>query len=307
MGRRSRFRVSEPGVGPYAAAVAGAVLIALALSSTAQASIVVGSDLTEAAATPALASNCAPISAPCTTMLAGVKRGNPYPAASPASGTVIAFDVKTGGPGTIAFRLLRLDAAVAAKVLLVTGDGSGPTAALAGAGIYEFPADLPIGAGDYVGFDSSLFTAYGDCQQSAYTYGFSPPLPDRGSLQPPSGSGSCELLVNAVVIPSATVHFGKGSFNRASGKAKLGLELPGPGNLTLLGKGIGRVSRQVGRAGALDLPLAITAAARRKLTKNGSVKLRLSATFVPTGGTAATQSVAVVFSTRPLRSPLRSG
>ncbi|HEX3609287.1 MAG TPA: beta-propeller fold lactonase family protein [Solirubrobacterales bacterium] len=265
-----------------------------ALPCAAQASIVVGSDLSEAAAAPSQASSCAKAPAPCTSMLAGVKKGNAYLAVSPANGTVTAFDIKSGGPGTATFRLVWFDAAIAAKVLLAIGDGTGPTVNLPGPGTYEFPVDLPIKAGDHVGLDSSQSTAYGACQMGAYSYAFEPPLVDAESAVPQT-TGSCELLVNAVVEPSATVVFGKGTVARATGKAKLALKLPGPGKLVLRGKGIKKVSRKIGRAGPLSLPLKISAKDRKKFENGGGLKLELSATFSPTGGSSATQTATVGF------------
>jgi hypothetical protein len=296
MGTGGSFRERRAGIGSGVVAVTVALALALALTSPARASIVVGSDLSETAAGPGQASDCAPVSPPCTSMLAGVKQGNPFPAASPASGTVVAFDIKTGGPSTVTFRLLRLDSAVAAKVILVGGDGTGPTVDLPGPGAYEFPAGLPIRAGDYVGFDSSLFSAYGACQAGASSYGFSPPLPDGGgALQPPLASGSCELLVNAVVAPSAALVFGRGTVARASGRATLGLRLPGPGELTLSGRDVKTVSKHIARAGRLHLPLSLKLRARNRLARQGSVKLKLSTTFTPTGGSAAGRSAVVRF------------
>jgi hypothetical protein len=283
------------GIRPPAIALTIALALALALNPAARASIVVGSDLTETAAQPSQASNCAPLSPPCTNMLAGVKQGNPFPATSPASGTVVAFDIETGGPSTVTFRLLRLDYAVSAKVILVAGDGTGPTVDLPGPGAYEFPTNLPIRSGDSVGFDSSLFSAYGACQTGASSYSFSPPLPDRVALQQPQSSGPCELLVNAVVVPSAALGFGKGTVARGSGRAKLSLRFPGPGKLTLTGRDIKRVSKHILRAGRLSLPLSLKSRARKRSARRGSIMLRLSATFAPTGGSAARKSALVRF------------
>jgi hypothetical protein len=271
------------------------LLLCAILPAAGQASIVVGSDLSEVAATAGQASVCGKAPGPCTSMLAAVKKGNAYPAVSPANGTVVAFKIKSGGPGTATFRLVRLDAAVSAKVLLATGAGTGPTVNLPGPGTYEFPAGLPIKAGDYVGFDSSQSTAYGACQASAYSYGFEPPLADRGPLLVPQLTGSCELLVSAVVEPSATIVFGKGTISQATGKARLALRLPGPGKLVLRGKGIRKVSRKIGRAGPQSLPLAISAKDRSKFENGGGLKLELSAIFSPTGGSSATRSATVGF------------
>ena len=227
-------------------------------------------------------------------MLTEVKQDNQYPASSPARGTVTAFDIKSGGAGTVTFRLLHLDAAVAAKVILVGGVGTGPTVELPGPGTYEFPVSLPIAAGDSIGFDSSLFTAYGACQTKASSYSFSPPLIDAATLEQPSANGSCELLINAVVSPSAAVAFGKGTISRR-GRASLGLRVPGPGDLALTGRGIKPVSKQVGRAGLLNLPLVLVGSAPHQLANRGRVTIRFSATFTPSGGSGETKAATIRF------------
>jgi hypothetical protein len=260
-------------------------------SAAARAAVTVGSDLSEPAATPAQAKGCEPVLAPCTNMLAGVKRGNAYGATSATDGTVVAFDVKAGGPDTLTFRLLRQNAAIAAKVILVAGDGTGPTVTLPTAGTYQFPVSLPIRAGDAVGFDASSYTAYGACLTGASSYLFSPPLEDGRASIPPSG-GSCELLLNAVVEPSAAVSFGRASVDRA-GRVRLALRLPGPGDLTLGGSGIGRLSRRIPGAGRLFVRLRLRPATRRRLARGEVVALALSATFAPLGGTAASTSATV--------------
>jgi hypothetical protein len=282
------------GIGILAVGAMAVVAIALVLASPARASIIVGADLASLAADPAQASDCAPAPSPCTTMLFEVPQGSSIPAASPAAGTVVAFDIETGGPSTVTFRLLRLDAAVAGKVILASGVGTGPTVDLPGPGTYEFPTSLPIRVGDRVGVDSSSLNAYSACRPFADSLVFSPPLPDGGSLQTPMSS-KCELLVNAVVLPSATVGFGKGTVDRASGRAKLGLRLPGPGELTLTGPGIGRVSKRFAWADRLNLPIRLRSGARKRVTRRGSAELRLAATFAPVGGEAASQSALVRF------------
>lgn len=268
----------------------------MAFASTAQASIVVGSDLSEPAVTPEQASSCAPTPAPCTSLLAAVKLGNPYPASSPADGTVVAFDIKSGGPSTVTFRVAQFDSEIIAKIgILAAGDGTGPTVELPGPGVYEVPTDLPIKAGEHVGIDSSLFTAFGACQANAYSVGFSPPLANGGELQRGQINGSCELLVNAVVVPSAVIGFGNGAVVDTAGRAKLRLKLPGPGRLTLKGRGIRKTSKLVGWAGPLNLQLRLTAGSRKRIANAGSASLKLSATFTPNGGSASTQSATVRF------------
>jgi hypothetical protein len=274
------------------AVVAATLAVATAAPGPASATITVGSDLTEAASTQP--SDCASLAPPCTSMLARTKQGNLDPAASPADGTVVAFAIKSGGAGTLTFRLLHLDAAIAAKVLLVGGAGTGPTVSLPGAGIFEFPTSLPIRAGDSVGFDSSSSTAYGACQGGADSWTFSPPIADGGSLQPPQSSEDCELLVNAMVEPSASVGFGRGTVTPTA-KARLALRLPGPGMLTLSGSAIRTVTRSIARAGRFSVRVQLRGDAGRRLAKSGHLRVRVSETFTPAGGAPATESRTVNF------------
>jgi hypothetical protein len=270
----------------------GALAAPLVGPAPAGATITIGSDLTEAAATQPSA--CAPYATSCTSMLVLAKRGNLNPAASPADGTVVGFGIKSGGPGAVTFRLLRLDTAIAAKVLLVGGVGTGPTVSLPGAGTFEFPASLPIEAGDWIGIDSSGSTAYGACQNGAESWRFSPPIADGSWLQPVQSSDRCELLIQAVVEPSASVGFGKGTVTRAR-KTLLALRMPGPGELTLSGTEIGTVARTIGRAGKVSVPLRLRAAAHRRLVSSGHARVEVSETFAPDGGVPASESATVNF------------
>lgn len=144
-----------------------ALLVAAVLPPVAAASITVGSDLSGTLFGPSQPSNCAPIAPPCTNLLGGVHEGNAFPATSPTSGTVTAFNIKTGSAGTVTFRLGEVDRTVEANA---TATATGPTVALPGAGIYSFPASLPIGVGESPGFDSSMNTAAGACSNHGYYF-----------------------------------------------------------------------------------------------------------------------------------------
>jgi hypothetical protein len=261
----------------------------------AAATITIGSDLTESAATQPSA--CPPYATSCTSMLVRAKQGNLYPPASPADGTVVSFGIKSGGAGTVTFRLLRLDTAIAAKVLLVGGVGTGPTVGLPGAGTFQFPTSLPIEAGDSLGIDSSGSTAYGACQNGpggGESWRFGSSIPEGGWLQPAQSSGGCELLVDAVVEPSASVVFGKGTVTR-KGRTLLSLRLPGPGELTLSGGEIRTATRTIDRAGKSSVPVRLKATARRRLASTGRARVEVSETFAPSGGVPASESATVNF------------
>jgi Metallo-peptidase family M12B Reprolysin-like len=92
------------------------------------------------------------------------------------------------------------------------------------------------------------------------------------------------------------------SRNRKKGTAKLTVNVPGPGVLALGGHGV-KPQRPIARrpvrakpvaaAGRVHLLVKAKGSKKRKLRKTGKVKLKLSITYTPTGGTAAHQSLSV--------------
>jgi hypothetical protein len=105
------------------------------------------------------------------------------------------------------------------------------------------------------------------------------PTPDIGAyeFQPTAG---CPL-------PSNAFRFGKLKRNERRGTARLAVEVPGPGKLTLTGKGIAKTTASADRAGTFNLTIKPRGKARRTLAKTGSLKAKLSVSFTPTGGTTS--------------------
>jgi hypothetical protein len=91
--------------------------------------------------------------------------------------------------------------------------------------------------------------------------------------------------------------------NKRRGTAKLIVQLPGAGTITLAGRGIAAprakrraessVTRRVGSAGAIALLIRAKGKKARKLSKTGQVSLRARLTYVPTGGLPGTQTKAL--------------
>jgi Tol biopolymer transport system component len=95
------------------------------------------------------------------------------------------------------------------------------------------------------------------------------------------------------VIPIATkpgnhFAFGKLKLNKKKGTAKLFLILPGPGGLTLTGKGVKKDAARVRAAGNLGLPITPVAAVLKALNRTGTAKVKLKITFAPRGGSPKT-------------------
>lgn len=264
-----------------------ALLIAVSLPSTAAATITVGSDLTGELFEPKTPSNCSPIPAPCTAILGDVHKGNAFPAVSPTSGTVTAFNIKTASAGTVTFRLGRVN--------LTSGDdttvasATGPTAVLPGAGTFSFPAHLPIAEGEAPGIDYSSQSSSGACFEEGFYFLYSPPLV-TGAATEPNANSTCELMVNVVVEPTGSLDVGALALNKARGTATLKLDLPGPGKLTVSGKGVKKISRSVKKEGKLNLSIVPTASTSAKLEDTGKAKVKLSIKFTPKGGKPTTHT-----------------
>jgi hypothetical protein len=97
--------------------------------------------------------------------------------------------------------------------------------------------------------------------------------------------------------PSNQFSVGKVKKNRRNGTAKLTVSVPGPGALTLTGKGVvtqrpaaSAFSRQVSAAGAVKMLVKPKGKAKRKLNRTGKVKVRVAITYTPTGGSPNSQS-----------------
>jgi hypothetical protein len=116
----------------------------------------------------------------------------------------------------------------------------------------------------------------------------------------PSVTGSSAAIQ---VRPSNAFSFGKVKLHRHSGTAILKIDVPGPGKLTLGGKGIrpGRAApgtsaarvRAVSEAGTVTLTVHAKGKAKRKLDRTGKVKVKAKVTFTPTGGSARTDTKTV--------------
>jgi hypothetical protein len=120
-------------------------------------------------------------------------------------------------------------------------------------------------------------------------------------LQPPSPSPS----PSSPAVPSNAFSFGKLKLNKRKGTALLVVNVPGPGTLSLSGKGVvsqrlqrlrrllGATDKTVSAAGQVKLTIKAKGKAKRKLNKRGKCKLKLTVTFTPSGGTSATQNKSV--------------
>ena len=125
---------------------------------------------------------------------------------------------------------------------------------------------------------------------------------------PPLGSGP---------KGSTKFSFGKVKVNRSNGSAVLPVEVPGPGSLSAKGEGppapgkagaskakqlrklIKPVTVKVAKAETVKLRLLPTAAARGTLELKQKLRVKVTVTYVPSGGAASTASVPVLLRLEP--------
>jgi hypothetical protein len=99
--------------------------------------------------------------------------------------------------------------------------------------------------------------------------------------------------------PSNKFDFGGVKLNKDKGTATLSVQVPGPGTLSLSGKGIvgqrpARLAhtvaeKKVTKAGTVKLTVKAKGNAKRKLNGTGKAKVKAKVTFTPAGGTAKTE------------------
>jgi hypothetical protein len=176
---------------------------------------------------------------------------------------------------------------------------SGPrTITAGGTAGNTIPADVPVKAGDLLGFHT-LTT--GDCiipvlGETGRLFFFGD-LSDGQSGGPFGSEGGSRLDIEANFVPDNGFSLSGVRRNRKKGSVSLSFSLPNPGELA--GSGMGakvssqaRTSKAVG-AGPAQLLVKAKGKKKAALNATGKVKLRVSITYTPTGGDPSTQSVKV--------------
>lgn len=129
------------------------------------------------------------------------------------------------------------------------------------------------------------------------------PLPATASLGTGIGLGiyghalADDFATAKPAKPPNQFTFGKLTRNTHRGTATLPVNLPGPGTLSLGGTGVkpqriggATASMNVTAGGTVNLKIKAKGKARKTLHKTGKVKLKLSITYTPKGGSANTQT-----------------
>jgi hypothetical protein len=193
-----------------------------------------------------------------------------------------------------------------------------------GDGTYTFPAQLPIAKGDQVGLESGNGTKISWQAPLAgaqmIIYGSETPFDDGGITPAPAFPpfADFELAYNVDVepdcdgdrlgdetqdtvtsscnplSPSNLITLGKPKLNKKKGTAKLPVTVPGPGTLTLTGKGVVKQTKTPIAAATVKLMVESKGKKMRKLDNAGKVKVKITVAYTPTGGTPNSQSKTLV-------------
>ncbi|HKH65477.1 MAG TPA: hypothetical protein VKA35_08440, partial [Solirubrobacterales bacterium] len=107
-------------------------------------------------------------------------------------------------------------------------------------------------------------------------------------------------------VASNVFSFGKPILNKRRGTAILPITVPGPGILTLSGKGVVRQTKTPTTAGTVKLPIKAKGG-KKALLATGRVKVEAKVTYAPSGGTADSKTKALILKRADTKKPRRSG
>jgi hypothetical protein len=202
-------------------------------------------------------------------------------------------------------KMFRMNPTGTTKFMVVGHDGPRP---LAPGIVNTFPANVPVKAGDFLGFNS--VNSMSNPNACAFltddgVYARTGNLADGETgdfsfstgLTPPGRRSN----ITAVLQPSNTFTIVRVRIFKPRGEATVVINVPNPGTVALSGKGVG-ATRQFGsgrvptgvptpvRAGLVGLIVTTRGKAKKRLFSTGRVRLRPRITYTPTGGDPSTQS-----------------
>jgi hypothetical protein len=264
-----------------------ALLASLAAASSAAAETTIGQ---LAPGTPSADCNISPSDALQPT----VTSGNSY--VVPAGGVAITSWSTNAAAGSGQMLEMKVFRKVGGGTTYQVVGHDGPRL-LTGGTINTFPVNVPVQAGDVLGFnDVDAATVNSACIFAVP--GESNIRRDGNLGDGQSGDFSQSDMgyrnnISAVVgfKPSNKFSFGAVKKRKGKGTAALAVEVPGPGTLSLSGKGIkslrlgtgASASLTVTKAGTVSLSIKPRGKAKRKLNVRGKVKVKAKVTYTPNG------------------------
>jgi hypothetical protein len=222
----------------------------------------------------------------------GRDAADPQVAARPGGGATVLWSRYDGGNWIVQRRDLAADGAAGAlEGLSAAGRGAGDAVAAWGeGGTLAMVWRRFAGAGDVV--QAKTVPKPGTPPPDPEPEPEPEPQPEEGgsggASDPPSGG---DAGGDSVASADNSFTLGKARLNRRKGTATLAVEVPGPGLVAVDGA-VPR-QQQAEAAGRVTLRIAPKPKARRVLNRLGSVRLRLTVTFVPQGGAPNSRAVSL--------------
>jgi hypothetical protein len=232
-----------------------------------------------------------------TTLQTGVASGNSYTVT--ANGVITSWSFLTGSSAVPNLKLKVGRPASNGSFLFIGEAAAGPQTPNT---VNTYPANIPVKAGDVIGIHTNSGAASVPCSAFPTTpddrYVLYNGDPATNSAAPPDIQGQrSRFPVTATVTTPGAILLGKPVRNKARGTAVEPVFVPGPGTLTLKGKGVvtqrtprASASRAVSAAGIVNLLVKTKGKTKRKLANTGKVKVRVTITYTPTGGDPSAQT-----------------
>jgi hypothetical protein len=236
------------------------------------------------------------MSSPFDLLQPTVAAGNTY--LVPAGGALITSWSTNAAAGSGQMLEMKVFRKVAEPSTYMVVAHDGPRALTSGT-VNTFPVNVPVQPGDVLGANDANATSVPNaCVFSApgeSHFERSGDLADGMSGDFPPADVETDFSVNVSAVvglkPSNAFSFGKLKRNKRKGTATLAVNVPGPGTLSLTGKGVKTqrtgagavVSKAVAAAGTVRLRIAAKRGKKRKLENTGKVKVRFKVTYNPNG------------------------
>ena len=172
----------------------------------------------------------------------------------------------------------------------VTGCQAGaacPAPSNCGLGQFAAPADVAIDSSGrvlVVDYSSRIVTRFA---QPPSPPADNPPIETPPTETPPTETPPTETPPSK---PSNAFTIGKAELNTKKGTAKLPVNVPGAGSVSLQGKDVKPASKSATGASEVKLKVKAKGGLRDTLQDKGKAKASVDVTFTPTGGDANTQS-----------------
>jgi hypothetical protein len=269
-------------------AIAAALVVAMVAAPAARATVSIGSNLNRIP-TASFAGTNTLLN---TAMPASLEE--PGGLASPVNGTVSFGRILSASTGTAAFQIVH-----PLGGNLFTGAGTSPTFVVNGNTLNPYPLVLPIKIGEYVAVVADSGLKIDATTASVRSMQFQPALVDGGPGTMPVFEGpNTEITINADITPTNSFTVDAIARDKTKGKATLTLVVSNPGEIAGTGKGakvssVARSSKSVTAPGPVPVVIKATGKKGKKLNQTGKVKLSVTLTFTPTGGSPSSQAVKV--------------